>query len=119
MAYDEFLADRIRQQLKTRHVGFEEKNMMGGLAFMVDGKMCLGIIKGELMARIGPEFYNDALSLPGAREMDFTGRSMTGYVFVNGSGIDMESQLDLWVEKCIEFNRVAKAAKKRTAKKSK
>ena len=86
---------------------------------MVDGKMCLGIVKEELMARVGPEFYTEALNLSGAREMDFTGKPMAGYVFVDGSGVDLDSQMDLWIEKCLEFNKVAKAAKKRKPRRRK
>ena len=78
MAYDELLADRIRNVLKQKKVGNIEKKMMGGLCFMVDDKMCLGIVKNELMARIDPDFYNTALTKNGCRKMDFTGRPMKG-----------------------------------------
>jgi len=93
MAYDEFLADRIRQCFKEKNSPFEEKKMMGGLCFMVDDKMCVGIVKDELMARIDPEIYDQALSKKGCKEMNFTGRSMKGFVFVEPQGIDLEDDL--------------------------
>jgi len=82
MAYDELLADRIRFVLKEKRVRNIEKEMMGGLCFMVDEKMCVGIVKNELMARIDPEIYKVALKRKGAKEMNFTGRPMKGFVFV-------------------------------------
>lgn len=112
MAYDEFLADRLRQALKMQHTSFEEKKMMGGLCFMVDDKMCVGIVKNELMARIDPEDEADALSELGARPMDFTGRPMKGYVFVSPEGIESDEDLDRWVERCLSFNPKAKSSKK-------
>ena len=68
MAYDEYLADRINKVLKDKNISFEEKQMMGGLCFLVDDKMCVGIIKDELMCRIGPEKYEKALANQGVRK---------------------------------------------------
>ncbi len=76
MAYDEFLAERIVKILNDKRVNFEAKKMMGGLTYMVDGKMCIGIVKNNLMARIGPDVYEDELKLDGCNVMDFTGRQM-------------------------------------------
>ena len=81
MAYDEKLAYRIRRLLPRAKV--EEKKMMGGLTFMVNGKMCVGILKDNLMARIGPDVYELALHKKGCREMNFTGKPMKGFVFVD------------------------------------
>lgn len=78
MAFDEHLADRIRQILKQKKVKMEEKNMMGGLCIMVNDKMCAGIVKEKLMARIDPDYYEDALKKTGCHEMDFTGKPMKG-----------------------------------------
>ena len=79
MAYDEKLADRIRERLvDLPHV--EEKEMMGGLTFMVNGKMCVGIIKDEMMCRIDPELHDQLVEMPGCRTMDFTKRPMRGYI---------------------------------------
>jgi len=113
MAYDEYLADRLRNSLNERNTAYEEKKMMGGLCFMVDDKMCVGIVKDQLMARIDPDEYEEALTLPGARPMDFTGRPMKGYVFVAPEGIDSDAELDNWVDKCIEFNPHAKSSKRK------
>ncbi|WP_053991673.1 TfoX/Sxy family protein [Mangrovimonas sp. TPBH4] len=113
MAYDDFLAERIKTLLMEKQVPFEEKKMMGGLCYMVDGKMCLGVSKDKLMARIGPEIYDEALSKKGCREMDFTGRSMKGFVFVEPEGLDMEKDLEYWVQLCLDYNPEATSSKKR------
>lgn len=116
MAYDEFLADRIRNVLSEKRVASEETKMMGGLCFMVDNKMCLGVIKDRLMARIGPDFYESALLIKGCREMDFTGRPMRGMVYVEPEGIDMDKDLEYWVQLCLDFNPKAKSSKKKRSK---
>ncbi len=113
MAYDEFLADRIRNTLKDKRIPFEEMKMMGGLCFMVDEKMCMGIVKGKLMARVGPEVYENVLAMKGSNKMDFTGRPMKGYVFVEPEGIDMDEDLQYWVQLCLDFNPMAKSSKKK------
>ncbi|MCG8697985.1 MAG: TfoX/Sxy family protein [Bacteroidales bacterium] len=113
MAYNEFLADRIRVTLKGKHVAYEEKEMMGGLTFMVDGKMCVGIVKEEMMARIGPDFEEEALAMKGCRVMDFTKRPLKGYVFISNEGTDMDEDLEFWVDKALEYNPKAKSSKKK------
>ena len=113
MAYDEYLAERVKGILKEKHIVFEEKKIMGGLCYMVDDKMCLGIVKNNLMARIGPEIYQEALQKKGCKEMDFTGRTMKGYVFVEPEGVDMEDDLNEWVQLCLDFNPKAKSSKKK------
>lgn len=123
MAYDEFLADRIRHFLKQKSVFAEEKKMMGGLCFMVDDKMCFGIHidKGTeaslLMARVGDQQYSQALENPNCTEMNFTGRSMKGYVFVSENGFDSDIDLGGWIQLCLNFNPFAKSSKKRNPKK--
>ncbi|NKI32641.1 TfoX/Sxy family protein [Croceivirga thetidis] len=116
MAYDEYLADRIRNQFRDLKHHFEEKKMMGGLCFMVDDKMCCGILIDKntndslLMARVGLYFYEEALSKKGALTMDFTGRPMKGYVFVGSEGIDSEPELQFWIQKCLDFNPLVKTS---------
>lgn len=106
MAYDEHLADRIRQALAAiRRV--EERTMFGGLAFMIDGKMAVGVLGKELMVRVGSEAHEAALAQPGARPMDFTGRPMRGFVFVGPTGSRSQKHLTAWVTRALEFNRVA------------
>jgi len=113
MAYDEFLADRIRDALKSRKISFEERKMMGGLCYMVDDKMCVGVVKDNLMARIDPEIYDEVLTKTGCREMDFTGRPLKGFVFVEPQGVDLDEDLDYWIELCLDFNPKASSSKKK------
>jgi TfoX/Sxy family transcriptional regulator of competence genes len=113
MPYDEFLADRIRQSLKTKRVPFEERKMMGGWCTMVDDKMCVGIIKNELMARIDPDQFESALQKTGSRQMDFTGRPMKGFLQVAPEGIDSDNDLDYWIDLCLDYNPKAKSSKKK------
>ncbi len=98
MAYDTALADRIRRTL-ARRKGVTEKAMFGGLAFLLDGKMFVGIVKDELMVRVGPEHHEEAIAQPHARTMDFTGRPMKGYVFVAPAGLRGDEALAGWVER--------------------
>ena len=114
MAYDEYLADRIKKSFKSQNTSFETRKMMGGLVFFVDKKMCCGIHfdkKKEcdlLMARVGidasPKLIDNIKSHP----MDFTGRPMKGYIFVTPNGFDLDEDLDFWIKKCIEHNPEAK-----------
>ena len=113
MPYSEHLADRIRNNLNDRHVSFEEKKMMGGLTFMVDDKMCIGVLKDEMMSRINPEIYEEALSKPGCKEMNFTGRPMKGFVFIEAEGTYEDADLDYWVQLCLDYNPLAKSSKKK------
>ena len=102
MAYSEDLASRIREILEEAG-GVTERKMFGGLAFMVGGHMCCGIIGEELMLRLGPEGAEKALSKPHVRPMDFTGRPMKGYVYVAGPGIRTEAKLRSWLQLARDF----------------
>jgi TfoX/Sxy family transcriptional regulator of competence genes len=113
MAYDELLSDRIKQVLKDKNVPFSEKKMFGGLSLMVDEKMCVGIIKNNLMVRIDPEFHEKAISMNACREMDFTKRPMKGFVYVEPEGIDLDDDLEFWIDKALEYNPKAKSSKKK------
>ena len=113
MAYDEFLADRIRNSFRERKVTAEEKKMMGGLCFLVNDKMCCGLVKNALMARIDPSVHDAALKKKGCREMDFTGRPMKGFVFVDPIGLDTEKELNDWIKLCLEYNPKAKKSRKK------
>jgi TfoX/Sxy family transcriptional regulator of competence genes len=93
MAYDEGLAERIRSVAGS----CSERKMFGGLAFMLDGNMAFGVVGDELMVRVGPDAYTDALARPHAREMDFTGRSMKGMVYVDADGVAEDDALADWV----------------------
>lgn len=113
MAYDLYLAERIKQVLDKKRIVYAGKNMMGGWCAMVDDKMCVGIVKNELMARIDPGVQEKVLKKKGCRVMDFTGRPMVGYVFVSPEAIDMEKDLEYWVQLCLDFNPKAKSSKKK------
>lgn len=102
MAFDEGLAERVRELLRD-HAGISERRMFGGLAFMSRGRMFVGILGDTLMARVGPDRYAGALRQHGAREMDFTGKAMKGYVFVAPEGIEADSALERWVAECLAF----------------
>jgi TfoX/Sxy family transcriptional regulator of competence genes len=102
MAYDENLAGRIRIILAERQY-IDEKKMFGGLAFLLNDYMFVGVNDDRLMARVGPEQYETALERPHARMMDFTGRPLTGYVYVDTPGIERDSDLKAWVELCADF----------------
>lgn len=86
---------------------------MGGLCYMVADKMLCGIIKEQLMARIGPDLYEEALKQDGVNIMNFTGRSMKGYVFVEMDALDTDEQLEYWVGLCLLFNPKAKSSKRK------
>jgi len=98
MPFNEGLAERVRcvLQRETRYV---EKKMFGGLAFMVNGHMCCGVLKSELVVRVGAEGNADALAQPHARAMDFTGRAMKGLVYVGAEGTVSDDDLDSWIER--------------------
>lgn len=108
MAYDELLEQRVRLFFDAKRIKHESKRMMGGLCFMVKGKMCVGVEKNRLMARIGPEAYEDALTRKGCRPMDFTGRPMRGFVFVEREGMKSDKDLAFWLELALAYNPTAK-----------
>ncbi|MBT8400701.1 MAG: TfoX/Sxy family protein [Rhodothermia bacterium] len=101
MAYSEDLAQRVRQVLDRP--GVVEKKMFGGLAFMVDGNMCCGILGDELMLRVGPERFEEVVSTPHARPMDFTGRPSRGMVYVASTGLGTDEMLLTWIELSLDF----------------
>jgi len=108
MPYDESLERRIRRFFDSKRVKYEAKRMMGGLCFMVNGKMCVGVEKNRLMARVGPDAYEDALARKGCRPMDFTGRPMRGFVFVALEGLESHKDLASWLELALTYNPTAK-----------
>jgi TfoX/Sxy family transcriptional regulator of competence genes len=119
MAYDEKLADRTREMIALTQKNVEEKKMFGGLCFMVNDKMCIGVEKERLMLRIGPERYDEAMEKEGCQPMDFTGKVMKGYVFVDADAVTTKKKLEYWVALALEYNKIAKASKKKTITKKK
>lgn len=111
MAYDEYLADRIRQILQAENVSFFDKKMMGGLVFMVNDKMCCGIHIDKkygdslLMAKIGIEAYEIEIQKEVCLPMDFTGRPMKGFIFVTPLGFDLDSDLNYWIMRAVDYNK--------------
>ena len=102
MSFDEGLAERVRVALGPRS-RVTERRMFGGLAFLLDGKMFIGISGSKLMARVGMERYQDALGLPHVREMTFTGRPMKGYVYIDPPGLAEDRDLAAWVAWCVSY----------------
>lgn len=102
MAYDEGLAQRIRESLDER-TDVAERKMFGGLAFLIGGNMCVGVVGDELMVRVGPEAYDEAVRRPHARKMDFTGRPMNGFVYVGTPAIGTDAGLRRWIERGLRF----------------
>lgn len=111
MAYSDYLVERVRNRIPASQIS-EEKKMMGGLIFMVNNKMCIGVDmdkktgQDRLMVRVGKLPYENLLQVKGSRVMDFTGSVMRGFLFIDPEGFDSEEDLDFWVEKALEFNRM-------------
>lgn len=116
MAYSEKLTNRIREALAGVR-GTTEKNMFGGVCFMVNNKMCVGVVKDEMMCRIHLEVQEEALERAGCRAMDFTGRPMKGFVFVDEDGMKSNKDFMYWINLCLDFNKLAKPSKKTRKKK--
>lgn len=102
MPYDEGLAERIREILNDRS-DVSERQMFGGLALLVRGHMCVGIVKDDLMVRVGPDAYDDLVREKHVRKMDFTGRPMRGFVYVASKGLEPDAALQLWVGRGVAY----------------
>jgi TfoX/Sxy family transcriptional regulator of competence genes len=101
MAYNEELLERMREALSDHEV--REQKMFGGVAFMLRGNMCVWVTDDSMMVRIGPDNYEDALAMPHASEMDFTGQQMKGWVFVSDEGWADDADLEAWVQRGVDF----------------
>lgn len=104
MAYDEALAQRIRDVLKRRR-GFTEQKMFGGIAFLLHGNMCCGVIENYLVLRLGEDGTLDALRRDHTAPMDFTGRVMKSMVYIEPAGLRDVRSLRRWIDKAIGFTR--------------
>lgn len=113
MAVDPYLVERLQNAMHSRGVVWTEKRMFGGVSFMVDDKMCFGPFRDGLMVRINPEEEEALLKREDVEQMIMKNTPMKGYLIVSMEGIDMESDLDFWIGKCLEFNPIAKASKKK------
>ena len=103
MAYNERLASRIREILDAQDGGVDERKMFGGIAFMVKGHMCCGVIHDDLMLRLGADRAEEALAEPHVRPMDFTGRPMQGYVYVAAPALETDEGLARWLRLARDF----------------
>lgn len=103
MAFDPGVAERLREALRDR-ADVSEKRMFGGIAFMLRGHMLAGVVGEVLMARVGPPRYADLLRRPHAREMDFTGKPLKGFIYVDPPGFAEDADLAAWLAACLEFN---------------
>ena len=102
MAFSEALAGRIRQRL-ARSKNVEEKKMFGGIGFLLNGNMLVGVWKDSLIARLGPDQGDEALLEPHVKEFDITGRAMKGWVLVEPEGVENDDQLSAWIQRAVKF----------------
>ena len=113
MPYNEKLADRTRELIAVVENNIEEKKMFGGLCFMVNDKMCIGVEKERLMVRLDPAVYDEVMEKEGVVPMDFTGKIMKGYVFVSQDVLKTKKQLSYWVDLALDYNKIAKSSKRK------
>lgn len=118
MAYNEKLADRTREIIALTHKNVEEKKMFGGLCFMVNDKMCVGVEKDRLMVRLDPAIFEEVIENEGCKHMDFTGRIMKGYLFVDAAALNTKSKLAYWLKLALDYNKQAKRSKKKQTTKA-
>lgn len=104
MVYNEDTSERIRESL-VGEPGLSERKMFGGVSFLIHGNMCCGVVEDNLVVRVGPDAYEDALAQPHARTMDFTGRPLTGFVYVSPDGHDTPADLRAWIDRGLAFVR--------------
>ena len=109
MAFSEALAERIRQQL-ARRKNVEEKKMFGGVGFLLNGNMLVGVLKDSLIVRLGPDDYDDALLEPHVREFDITGKPMKNWILVEPQRVEDDGQVKAWIQRAVKF--VGKLLKK-------
>ena len=111
MAYDELLAERVRKALSAKGE-IAERKMFGGICFLLRGKMCCGVLKADLVARVDPNDSPAFLKESQVRPMDFTGRPMKGFLYVNQKALKTARDLDLWIKRCLAFASSLPAKKK-------
>ena len=118
MPFNEKLADRVREIIAITHKNVEEKKMFAGLCFMVNDKMCVGIHEDRIMVRLNPAVFDEVIEKVGCVPMNFTGKIMRGFVFVDEDVLKTKKQLEYWVKLGLDYNQFAKSSKK-PAKKTK
>lgn len=113
MAYDEKLADRVREIIAVGHKKVEEKKMFGGLCFMVNDKMCVGVEADRMMIRFDPAVTDEIMEKEGCTPMDFTNKVMRGFAFIDKNVLKSKKQLEYWVNLALDYNKFAKPSRKR------
>ena len=113
MSFNENLADRVREIISATHKNIEEKRMFGGLCFMVNDKMCVGVESARLMVRFDPAKTDEVMEKEGVTPMDFTSKVMKGFAFVDIASLDTKKKLEYWVTLALEYNKIARASKKK------
>ena len=117
MAYDTILADRVRAYLsKIPKIEIEEKKMFSGLAFIVNGKMCINISDANLMCRFNPKLQEEVAEMKGYEPMIMKGKQLAGYCFVHPEGFKTQKEFEYWIKLCLNFNDSAVSSKKKSAK---
>lgn len=111
MAFNETLADRVRELIASREKKVEEKRMFGGLCFMVNDKMCVGVESSRLMVRFDPTLTDEVMEKDGVTPMDFTKKVMKGYAFVAIEVLNTKKKVEYWINLALDFNKIAKASK--------
>jgi TfoX/Sxy family transcriptional regulator of competence genes len=112
MAFNEKLADRVREVIAATHKKVKEKKMFSGLCFMVNDKMCVTVHSHRIMVRLNPELFDTAVEKEGCGPMVMSGKIMKGFVLVNEEVLKTKRQLDYWVQLALAFNKIAKSSKK-------
>jgi len=113
MAYDEKMVDKIREIISQTFTDIEEKKMFGGLCFMVNGKMFMGVRTERLMVRLDPALYEEVMEKEGCHPMNFTGRSIKGFVYVDIDAVNTQKKLNYWIGLALAYNETAKPSRKK------
>ena len=113
MAYDERMVEKIREIISLTHTDIEEKKMFGGLCFMVNGKMCIGVRIEKLMVRLDPDLYDQVMEKEGCHPINFTGKPMKGFVYVDIDAVSTRKKLEYWIGLALAYNERAKSSPKK------
>ena len=113
MAYDEKMVDKIREIISQTYTDIEEKKMFGGLCFMVNGKMFMGVRTERLMVRLDPALYEEVMEKEGCHPMNFTGRSIKGFVYVDIDAVTTQKKLSYWIGLALTYNERARSSRKK------
>ena len=116
MAYNEQLADRVREIIVLTHTRIEEKKIFGGLCFMVNDKMCVGVKTDRIMVRTDPAMFDELMEKEGCHPMELSGKAMKGFIFVDTHVLNTKKKLDYWVQLALDYNKTAKSSKKKKTK---